>query len=71
MSRLETYLTVNKISQTEFAETVGSTPSTICRIISGKRFPGRALASRIVRATNGVVTAGDLFGFDVSGASSL
>ena len=61
---LDDYLSSKQLSQATFARLVGSTPSTISRVRSGKRFPGRALAKRIHQETKGLVTVQDLLFVD-------
>ncbi len=70
MARLEAYLADTRQTQAEFADKVNSTPSTISRICSGKRFPGRELLRRIAQETQGAVTANDFLGIDFAPISN-
>lgn len=52
---LKTYLDKRALTQSDFAEVVGTTPATISRIIKGKFRPGLELAVKIAEATDGAV----------------
>ena len=55
MNKLRQYRKERKIKQREFAALVGASNAYICAIEKGHRLPGRDLAIRIARATDGAV----------------
>ena len=57
---LKDYLTQRGETVEQFAERVGESPHTIGKLYRGDRFPRVDLATRIIRATDGEVTADDL-----------
>ena len=57
MLTLSEYLRTTGISQRRFARRIGASTSYVCELVSGRKTPGLALASRIERATGGQVTA--------------
>ena len=58
--KLREYLKAEKITLTAFAEQVGVTPVALYRYMAGVRQPRRETVDKIVAASNGSVTAGDL-----------
>lgn len=60
--KLNDYLEANQMSQSAFAENIGTTTATVCRIASGGTIPRKGLLERIHEATSGVVTPNDLTG---------
>ncbi len=54
--KLRDYLFKNQIKQTDFAELVGTTAATICRICAGENIPRKRLIKEIIAATNGQVS---------------
>jgi hypothetical protein len=61
-SMLATYLQDRGISEARFAEMIGVSQAAVNRYIAGKRRPRRAVVLRIMAATQGAVTANDLYG---------
>jgi transcriptional regulator with XRE-family HTH domain len=57
---LKAYLKAAELTESDFATSVGTTPSYLSQIICAKRWPSRALADEIEKATRGLVKAGDL-----------
>ena len=57
---LKVHLRAAKVTQTEFAATVGTTPSYLNQILTGYRAPSKKFAREIERATGGVVSAAAL-----------
>lgn len=57
---LHDYLKLHDLPMTDFAEKVGTTGATICRIINGRVVPRRALMVDIHRVTGGAVCPNDL-----------
>ncbi len=57
--RLSTYLKQENESAADFARRANSSPSVICRLMSGQRLPSLALAERIQNATAGKVELKD------------
>lgn len=57
--RLDTYLSQQGVRPSTFAAEVGVAPSTITRLLKGERTPGLDLIAKIIRSTNGAVTADD------------
>lgn len=51
-----------RLTQEQFAQEVGTSSSTISRLVSGRRRPSLDLARRISEVTNGKVTANDFVG---------
>lgn len=60
--KLNDFLDHHGISLTAFAEQVGTTAATVCRIGQGHVVPRRRLLERIHEATGGQVTPNDLVG---------
>ena len=60
MHPLKSYLKQAGLTETEFASSVGTTASYLSQIICAKRWPSRALADEIEKATHGEVKAGEL-----------
>ena len=58
---LAEYLDQEGLSITEFAERIDVTHETVRRYVAGQRLPRRAVMKRIAEATDGAVTANDLF----------
>jgi transcriptional regulator with XRE-family HTH domain len=58
--QLATWLSKNKMTNTEFARKVGVVPSYVTAILSRKIWPSREVMKRIVAATDGRVTPNDL-----------
>lgn len=56
------YLVQNGITQAQFAERLGTTAATICRIADGAVVPRRELMLKIYDQTGGQVTPNDLVG---------
>mgnify|MGYP003387116649 CR=1 FL=1 len=48
-----------RLTQEQFAQEVGTSSSTISRLVSGRRRPSLDLARRISEVTDGKVTAND------------
>lgn len=59
--QLGAYLKSKKLKPAEFAEIVGVHRTTVVRLCEGTRGVSREMAQRIHAATNGKVTATDLF----------
>ena len=59
--RLKAYLSLEGNSASKLAEEVGVAVSTITRAASGETLPNPPTRKRILDATRGKVTAGDLF----------
>lgn len=57
MSTFEKWLEKNKLSQSEAAALIGTVPSHISRLLSGRRKPGLRMALLIEKATGGSVPA--------------
>lgn len=57
---LHEYLKLHDLPMTDFAEKVGTTGATICRIINGRVVPRRALMQDIHKVTGGAVCPNDL-----------
>jgi len=60
--KLDEFLNQNGLLMSDFAEKIGSTSATICRIIHGQTLPRRKLMEAIHRETRGLVTPNDLTG---------
>lgn len=58
--RLEHWLKREKVTQTAFAEAVGTTDASLSRIVAGTQWPSAPLMAAIEAATNGQVTASDI-----------
>lgn len=56
---LKDYLKDNKITQNKFAKSCNLTRSSICKILSGERFPSPFAMNNIEIATYGQVRAND------------
>ena len=56
---LKDYLKINKISQNKFANKCNLARSSICKILSGERFPSPHAMNNIEIATLGQVKAND------------
>ena len=59
--QLAAYLNEAGIQYPEFADQVGTTPSHISNIVTGKKIPSKALMDKIFKATNGLVKPGDFY----------
>lgn len=59
--RLKSYLSLEGNSASKLAEEVGVAVSTITRAASGETLPNPATRKLILQATEGQVTAADLF----------
>lgn len=59
--RLREFLKSNNLQMAEFAEKIGTTGPTVCRIAGGQ-MPRRDLMIKIYEATGGLVTPNDLVG---------
>jgi transcriptional regulator with XRE-family HTH domain len=57
METLASYLAASGTSQRAFAEAVGASPSFINEIVRGLKKPGRGLAVRIAKVTQGKIPA--------------
>lgn len=53
---------VSGISAAEFARRIGVAPSTVSRWVSGSIAPGADMCRTIFEATDGMVTADDMYG---------
>jgi transcriptional regulator with XRE-family HTH domain len=62
MTTLPAYLTRRGESQTAFAARSGLTDSTLSRVLSGKISPSAEVVEKVRWATEGAVTADDLYG---------
>lgn len=63
--KLETFLTENEMSRSDFARIVGVSEVSICRYIANQRMPKRDVLSKIMEATNGAVTPNDFVRHEV------
>lgn len=54
---LRDYLEVSRITQAEFAESIGIHPVSCNRLVNGNRRPSWDLVAKIAEATGGIVTA--------------
>ncbi len=59
--RLHDWILANRVSEAELARRLTCTVSTVNRIRRGATMPEASLIARIVAATDGQVTANDLF----------
>jgi transcriptional regulator with XRE-family HTH domain len=59
--KLSDYLEKERISQSEFAELIGSTPTTISRLAHGTQNPSWTTMLKITQATKGKVKPNDFF----------
>ena len=59
MMNLKDYLILNKISQRAFAKLIDVSPISLARYLNGARFPDKKILKKIIRYTNGVVSADD------------
>ncbi len=66
--KLDDYLKQQKLPMAGFAQKVGTTGATICRIINNRVVPRRDLMAAIYRETRGAVTPNDLVQLDVDDA---
>jgi predicted transcriptional regulator len=57
--RLADYLSEKNLTHAAFASQIGTTQAAVTRYVSGTRVPRRTLLRRIVRMTEGAVTAND------------
>jgi DNA-binding transcriptional regulator YdaS (Cro superfamily) len=57
--KLADYLHENRVSRLAFSKQIRIAPSHVTKLCQGKTWPGRDLAARISRATNGEVTPND------------
>lgn len=62
MHKLATYLADHDLTQSAFAELIGSTQVSVSRWISGQRMPRPAMIALIKTVTRGAVTADDFMG---------
>ena len=69
MHPLKVYLSELQESVVDFSARVGVSRQTLYRIINGQQSPKPALARRIVEATGGAVSLGDLFEPDAAQAT--
>jgi plasmid maintenance system antidote protein VapI len=58
--RLDAWLSLKGVTQTEFAKRLNTTSATIHRIISGSQNIPLSMADAILRETDGAVTPDDL-----------
>ena len=56
---LKDYLILNKITQRTFAKSIDVSPVSLARYLNGVRFPNKKILSKIIKYTNGVVSADD------------
>ena len=56
---LKDYLLLNKISQRAFAKSIDVSPVSLARYLNGARFPDKKILRKILKNTNGVVSADD------------
>ena len=54
------FLELHEMPMADFAQQVGTTKATICRVINGQVMPRRQLMTEIHRATSGAVCPNDL-----------
>lgn len=59
--KLSAWLSENKVSQQAFADAIGSSQSQVARFAAGTRIPNRGAMAKIVRVTDGAVTANDFY----------
>ena len=59
--RLKEYLKFNKISNKEFANTLGISPVSLSRYINGERIPEKDIFLKIFQKTNGFVSPNDFY----------
>ena len=57
--KLSEYLADKQISVADFAVGIGVERQSVHRWLSGQRFPDRVMLSKIMAATDGLVTAND------------
>lgn len=69
MEKLKEYLKENKITQREFAESLGVDVMSVWRYIQGTRIPRPKTLKKICELTNGYVTANDFY-TNAGGSSS-
>lgn len=55
--KLSEWLSREGIKRKDFAEMVGVSPSLVTQLCDGTVWPGRGVVERIIKATNGEVTA--------------
>lgn len=60
--KLETYLDVNRLTDSAFGQIVNLSQSQVSRIKRGKSWPQREVMERIMAATGGKVTPNDFVG---------
>ena len=58
---LKEYLKLNKISNKEFANTIGISPVSLSRYINGERIPEKDIFLKIFKKTNGFVSPNDFY----------
>lgn len=68
--KLAQYLRENGLTLNEFAETCGTSASTILRIKDGEVAPSKRVARALWDATKGQVTPNDLYGLHYSASQS-
>jgi len=56
---LKSYLKMKGIKPDDFADAVGFSKGGVLKWISGERYPRHEAISKIMKATNGAVTAND------------
>lgn len=59
MSKLRDYLVRENLTLEEFGERIGRTGASVSRYVTGHRRPSWPTMNRIIRATNGEITAND------------
>lgn len=62
--RLKDYLTIEKISYDDFADTIGVSSRSVYRYINGEVIPLPNALEQIYFATNGSVSPNDFFSFN-------
>lgn len=58
---LREYLASKKISETDFAELIGTSQAAVHRYCKGVRMPKPSIMDKIIAKTGGKVTAGDFY----------
>ena len=57
--QLSDYLREKSLTTTEFGRRIGTSHATVSRLATGKRRPGWDLLAKIIKETDGAVTADD------------
>jgi len=65
--KLADWLTENELSQTAFAQKIGSSQSQVARFAAGTRMPRKQTMRKIKLVTGGAVTANDFYELDEDG----